>query len=253
MDLEKVYCVYVHENKINGKRYVGITKQEPNARWHNGKNYEDSPRLNNAIQKYGWDNFDHRIIASELTLEEAAEMEKSLIKIWMLQDDRFGYNIKDGGQGGPIKEETKKKIGNANRGRKASAETKKKLSEAHKGRKHTIEEREKISKANKGKAKPEQWVLNRIGLNAGEKHHLFGKHLSEETREKMSASRREYYKTHAFPVEPVRKSVKQIETGHVFTSIEEAAKTLNICRSSISECCAGKRKSAGGFHWEFVS
>lgn len=38
----------------------------------------------------------------------------------------------------------------------------------------------------------------------------------------------------------------------VFSSLREASRELNIYISSISECCNGKRKTAGGYKWQFA-
>ena len=66
------WTVYCHINKINNKTYVGITsKKNPYERWRNGKGYADTPHFGAAIKKYGWDNFEHIIIASSLTEDEA--------------------------------------------------------------------------------------------------------------------------------------------------------------------------------------
>ena len=48
---DKTYCVYAHINKINGKIYIGQTKQNPNSRWSNGYGYKHSPHFYSAIQK----------------------------------------------------------------------------------------------------------------------------------------------------------------------------------------------------------
>ena len=67
---DKIYCVYKHTNKFNGKVYIGITSQQPEKRWKNGYGYEGNEYFYRAIQKYGWnDGFNHEIIVSGLTKE----------------------------------------------------------------------------------------------------------------------------------------------------------------------------------------
>lgn len=52
----------MHDNKVNHKKYIGITGQDPEERWRHGTNYRTCVAFNRAIQKYGWDGFDHIIL-----------------------------------------------------------------------------------------------------------------------------------------------------------------------------------------------
>lgn len=72
------WCVYKHTSPSGGI-YIGITKQNPIVRWNNGFGYKRNPHFYNAIQKYGWNNFQHEIIFSNLTQEEAENYEKIFI------------------------------------------------------------------------------------------------------------------------------------------------------------------------------
>lgn len=109
------YCVYIHTNKVNGKMYVGQTihGDNPNRRWQNGKSYKHCTYFNRAIEKYGWDNFEHEVIASKLTKTEADNFEKILIKQLNTRNPLFGYNLTDGGEGvcgHKVSEETRHKL-----------------------------------------------------------------------------------------------------------------------------------------------
>ena len=107
----KNWIVYKHQNLINGKVYIGITSQNPEQRWRKGAGYYNHKKFYNAILKYGWNNFSHVILYSNLSEKEACEKEKELIKIYDSKNN--GYNLTDGGErtsGYHHTEETKEKI-----------------------------------------------------------------------------------------------------------------------------------------------
>jgi group I intron endonuclease len=93
------WCIYKHTNQINGKVYIGQTCQTPERRWREGEGYEGCPKFYNAIKKYGWINFSHDIIESELqTIEEANDREIYWIAFYNSFNE--GYNMTEGGGNG---------------------------------------------------------------------------------------------------------------------------------------------------------
>lgn len=163
MKSKRNYSVYIHKNKINNKIYVGITSQIPYKRWEGGHGYKRN-FFYNAIKKYGWNNFEHKILFTNLTKEEAEKKEIELIKLYKSNNKNYGYNICAGGcvnSGFHLSNEAKEKLRQyrlgkspANKGKSASEEKKKKISISQKGkpkpklkgRKLTIEHRLKLSK-----------------------------------------------------------------------------------------------------------
>lgn len=104
-DIDRAFVVYCHTNKINNKKYIGITCQEPEIRWgYNGNNYKQAqPYFARAIHKYGWDNFSHEILFEGLTAQEASDKEIELIasyNTYVGDPNCQGYNLTRGGFGG---------------------------------------------------------------------------------------------------------------------------------------------------------
>ena len=87
--------VYKHTNKINGKVYIGQTKDCLN-RWK-PSSYVGSTYFYHAIQKYGWNNFQHEFLKTNLTQEEADYWERYFIKKYQSTNPQYGYNICEGG------------------------------------------------------------------------------------------------------------------------------------------------------------
>lgn len=91
------FIVYQHISP-SGKSYIGITHfTDPNERWRDGKGYGEHTIFGKAIKKYGWNNFEHIILHSNLTEQEACLKEAELIQNLNLTDARFGYNGQSGG------------------------------------------------------------------------------------------------------------------------------------------------------------
>ena len=142
------WTVYVHVNKINGKMYVGVTSKSMEERaGYQGHRYNPKLYFGKAIRKYGWDNFDHEIIASHLTEEEASNMEKLLINKLQLNDPRYGYNIAEGGNLCCVLHGEKHPY----YGKHREAEVVDKIRQSHYGKSPDKEVRQKISDKLKGK------------------------------------------------------------------------------------------------------
>lgn len=87
-----MYTIYMHNNKLNNKKYVGMTKRKVEKRWqYNGKGYSGQTKFFNAILKYGWDNFDHIVLEQCETEEEALEREAFYISKFDAINN--GYNV----------------------------------------------------------------------------------------------------------------------------------------------------------------
>ena len=220
-----MYTVYQHKNKINGKIYIGITSQKPEDRWGSqGCNYKSSPHFYSAIQKYGWNNFEHNILFTGLTKEQACLKEQELIKEYDLMNREFGYNSTSGGDIFVMNEETKHKIsqammGNQNAlGHPCSEEKKKKIRDAQKGRKFTEEHKQKLSEAAKNRHVP----------------------CSEKKKQTLKE------KSH-------KKPVYCEELNQVFKSVQECGRQLGIPATNISKLCNGRGKTLKGYHLRYYS
>jgi hypothetical protein len=104
-NVERTFIVYCHTNKINNKKYIGITCQDPETRWgYKGNNYKQSqPYFAKAIKKYSWDGFTHEILFEGLTAQEASDKEIELIAFYHTyigDPECQGYNLTRGGFGG---------------------------------------------------------------------------------------------------------------------------------------------------------
>ena len=76
--MEQTWCVYKHTLKDSHLCYIGQTNNTA-QRWKPSA-YRTCPKFYSAIQKYGWDNFEHNILFTNLTKEQACLKEQEFIK-----------------------------------------------------------------------------------------------------------------------------------------------------------------------------
>lgn len=203
----KIYgIIYKTTCLVNGKIYIGQT-----IHWQD-KNYIGSgASFIESVKKYGRKNFKRRILKICYSQKQLDVWEMIMIKRYDSTNKRIGYNILPGtannfGSENPskipevqekIKESKRGKYGGENcywYGKKLSDETKRKISEKAKKRLSDPTKNgmygKKHSKATIDKIKNK--TIGRIGCNKG-------KHLSEETKKKLSESLKKYYETHSSP------------------------------------------------------
>lgn len=216
MSIKKKFYVYVHRY-ASGPRwgqvfYVGkgdgrraFVKTGRNIKW------------SRIVSKYGYH--------VDICQKEMTEFDAFTLEMWLIAKYRNnGFdlaNMTDGGEGasGCIRSaETRKKIGDKNRGNKHTDETKSSIRAALLGRKYNEGTIEKMSAAKRGVRKTRSHIEAVIKANS----------------------------------KPVIN-----DAGEIFESIKEAAEyireTVNpkAQSSMITKCCKGKKKTAYGHTWRY--
>ena len=146
-------------------------------------------------------------------------------------------------------------LGGGNKNHIVSEETRRKISDAQKGEKHWCY----------GKHQSDEFKQKLSEINKG-------KRLSEETKLKMSESRKgekaywfgkQFSEEHRKKLSEVRKGMNKgenhpkskkvlcVETNEIFAYIRQAALAKNIRHQYISAACKRSGK-AGNFHWRYV-
>ena len=157
---QKISGIYKIVNKINGKYYVGSSKNIIKSRWKKHKyfvknNKHWNVKFQNAWNKYGEDNFEW-IIIETVNENQLLMIEQKYLDIAKNEQDRC-YNMVFEARGSFLSKEAKSKISKYNKTRVFTNETRNKISQAAKqrlsepknnpmyGKKHSNEVKNSIS------------------------------------------------------------------------------------------------------------
>ena len=194
--------IYKHLKPCGEVFYIGIGQEEKRAKSKSDRNNY----WHNVVNKYG---YEVQILKSDLTWEDACELEKILISYYGRKDNNTGIlsNMTNGGDGSKgfrhtkeFKEELKIRMTN----RKISDKTRLKMSESAKNRpkrNYSEEHKLNISKGNKGKKRTKEQLI------------------------KLS------------------KKVINTETNIIYECVQDAADFLNIKKSTLINYLSGFRKN----------
>lgn len=117
----KVYCL---TNILTKEKYIGVTKQKMYDRLKAGKGYKPTTKINLAIQKYGWNNFECKILFETSSKEIAGAKEREFIE--KFNTIKNGYNNATGGFAGytqTFSERARENMSKAQKGKHNSYKT----------------------------------------------------------------------------------------------------------------------------------
>ena len=264
----------------SGEGIERVYNYHKSLREHN-RSYNE--HLLRSIEKYGFEAFEViKCLDYAFSLEELNIKEKVYVQLY--NSLKNGYNETlggDGTEGRSHSEETKQKISEAKKGKHPSEETKQKISEANSGEKHhmygkhhteevkqkmseakkgennpmygkyhTEEVKQKISEGNKGKCLSNEAKQKISEANSGEKNPFYGKHHTEEVKQKISEARKSKY---VGEDHPRAKAVYCYERNEIKLTAKEWSEELCLYGTSITQCCKGKYKSTGGYHFRYAT
>lgn len=209
------FYVYLHVKESDGTVfYVGKgTKHRWCISFSRSKHWKHTASKHGVICK---------IVAHNLTTEEALILEKKLITSYGRQDQKTGclVNLTDGGDGVVNyvwTDEHRKKVAIASTGRRHTEEFKQLVSSIHKGKVLSSETKAKISKA-----------------KIGSKWYLAQREAAKDKGNSLS------------------RAVICLNSGVIYKSISHTAKELTLDSSGVSKVCYGKRKHYKNISFKFL-
>lgn len=98
--MKSIGFIYETKNKINGMKYIGKCIY---ARQNNWKTYLGSGKyLKRAIEFYGRENFERKILAEAYTIEQLNQLDEFFIQYFNAVNSAEYYNLKFTAIGGDI-------------------------------------------------------------------------------------------------------------------------------------------------------
>ena len=246
-----MYEVYLITNLLNGKHYVGQTKNGFAFRWQEHLQEANAKQTNrllyNALRKHGSENFEVSVLEKDIPQELIDEREKFYISEYKSYfETGLGYNMTLGGQGVHGYKHTDSEKLKISEGTKAAWEDLK-ANQPNKYR-QLCEHRSKIAKGKPKSLEHRQKLSQAASQRVGDKNPFYGKHFTEESKEKLRA---------AWDKRVPTVQATNIETGEslVYRSVSEAVRALKLNQSAISRitlvCKEGKGK-AYNHYWCYV-
>jgi group I intron endonuclease len=190
--VKRINGIYGLQNLVTKRIYVG-SSNNIKARWRQHKSYLKSNKHLNKYLQNSWNKHGEKSFKFFIIEECSGELLYEREQFWFdyYKEGGLVYNYREivesnRGISYPMSEETKKKLSEANKGRKypnrkITEETRKKLSEARRGKKWDEESKQKLRKRAFERMQDKS-IVERISNT------LKGRIISEETKKKMSES-----------------------------------------------------------------
>lgn len=200
--MEKQGGIYQIRNIINNKVYIGSAinfKQ----RWKKHKEQlkkgmHPNTYLQNAWNKYGENSFVFEITEIIKEIDQLIPKEQYYKDLYKSYDRNFGYDIRkiaESNLGIKCSEKSRKKHSKSQKGKRHTEKARRNMSLAKIGKIFTIKHKKELSKSQIGNKNAlghkcsneakQKMSLIRKNKYIGENHPWFGKHHSEETKQKM--------------------------------------------------------------------
>jgi predicted XRE-type DNA-binding protein len=232
--LEARDVLYIHINKNNRKCYVGITAMLAVDRWSGGHAYRFNRRFGNSIKKWGWDAFEHHILAFVDDRDGMNQAEIDAICAAGGHKSKFTYNLSPGGDA--VAENDKPLVGifletGQEKIFKSGLEAARHIGLTSPDAAMSIARNERTSASG--------WWFRFIDDESATPPELWGEKL-RTSRVRKAKERR-------------LKAIKY-DTGEerYYASVSKAAEAFGVHQSTISEVASGESRSANGWWFCFL-